>query len=124
LSQAIDSPRLHESAGRVEGLVKAPQQHAMKLRMMPLEMIADRFPRAVPRPWPATHGKEVNFEVLGKETELDRAILEETPGPYLHILRNASTTDRAVRGAGAKGKPPVGTIRLEASRNVRASSSA
>jgi len=116
LSQAIDSPRLHESAGRVEGLVKALQQHAMKLRMMPLEMIADRFPRAV-RDLARKHGKEVNFEVLGKETELDRAILEELPDPILHILRNAidhgiEPSEERVR----KGKPPVGTIRLEASK--------
>jgi len=116
LSQAIDSPRLHESTGRVEGLVKALQQHAMKLRMMPLEMIADRFPRAV-RDLARKHGKEVNFEVLGKETELDKAILEELPDPLLHILRNAidhgiEPSEERVR----KGKPPVGTIRLEASK--------
>jgi two-component system chemotaxis sensor kinase CheA len=116
ISQAIGSPRLHESAGRVEGLVKALQQHAMKLRMMPLEMIADRFPRAV-RDLARKHGKEVNFEVLGKDTELDRAILEELPDPLLHVLRNAvdhgiEPSEERVR----KGKPPVGTIRLEASK--------
>jgi two-component system chemotaxis sensor kinase CheA len=116
VSQAIDSPRLHESAGRVEGLVKALQQQAMKLRMMPLEMIADRFPRAV-RDLARKRDKEVHFEVLGKETELDRAILEELPDPILHILRNAidhgiEPADERVR----QGKPPVGTIRLEASK--------
>ena len=116
VSQGIDSPRLHENAGRVEGLVKGLQQHAMKLRMMPLEMIADRFPRTV-RDLARKNGKEVNFEVLGKETELDRAILEELPDPLLHILRNAidhgiEPSEERVR----KGKPPVGTIRLEASK--------
>jgi len=116
VSQGIDSPRLHEDAGRVEGLVKGLQQHAMKLRMMPLEMIADRFPRTV-RDLARKNGKEVNFEVLGKETELDRAILEELPDPLLHILRNAidhgiEPSEERVR----KGKPPVGTIRLEASK--------
>jgi two-component system chemotaxis sensor kinase CheA len=116
VSHGIDSPRLHENAGRVEGLVKALQQHAMKLRMMPLEMIADRFPRAV-RDLAKKRGKEVNFEVLGKETELDRAILEELPDPILHILRNA--IDHGIEPAEErvrKGKPPVGTIRLEASK--------
>ena len=116
VSRAIDSPRLHESTGRVEGLVKALQQQAMKLRMMPLELIADRFPRAV-RDLARKRGKEVNFEVLGKETELDRAILEELPDPILHILRNA--IDHGVEPAEErvrKGKPPVGTIRLEAAK--------
>ena len=116
VSRAIDSPRLHESTGRVEGLVKALQQQAMKLRMMPLELIADRFPRAV-RDLARKRGKEVNFEVLGKETELDRAILEELPDPILHILRNA--IDHGIEPAEErvrKGKPPVGTIRLEAAK--------
>ena len=114
VSHGLDSPRLHESAGRVEGLVKALQQQAMKLRMMPLEMIADRFPRAV-RDLARKRGKEVTFEVLGKETELDRAILEELPDPILHILRNA--IDHGIEPAEERvrrGKPPVGTIRLEA----------
>ena len=114
VSHGIDSPRLHESAGRVEGLVKALQQQAMKLRMMPLELIADRFPRAV-RDLARKRGKEVIFEVLGKETELDRAILEELPDPILHILRNA--IDHGIEPAEERvrrGKPPVGTIRLEA----------
>jgi two-component system chemotaxis sensor kinase CheA len=114
VSHAIDSPGLHESAGRVDGLIKALQQQAMKLRMMPLEMIADRFPRAV-RDLARKRGKEVQFEVLGKETELDRAILEELPDPILHILRNA--IDHGIEPAEErvrKGKSPVGTIRLEA----------
>jgi two-component system chemotaxis sensor kinase CheA len=116
VSQAIDSPRLHESAGRVEGLVKGLQQQAMKLRMMPLETIADRFPRAV-RDLARKRGKEVHFEVLGKETELDRAILEELPDPILHILRNA--IDHGIEPADERvrhGKPPTGTIRLEAAK--------
>lgn len=116
VSQVIDSARLHESTGRLEGLVKGLQQHAMKLRMMPLELIADRFPRAV-RDLARKRGKEVNFEVLGKDTEMDRAILEELPDPILHILRNA--IDHGIESAEErvrKGKPPVGTIRLEATK--------
>jgi two-component system chemotaxis sensor kinase CheA len=117
VSHAIDSPQLHESAGRVEGLIKALQQQAMKLRMMPLEMIADRFPRAV-RDLARKRSKEIHFEVLGRETELDRAILEELPDPILHILRNA--IDHGIEPAEErvrKGKPPVGTIRLEAMKD-------
>lgn len=116
VSQVIDSARLHESTGRLEGLVKGLQKHAMKLRMMPLELIADRFPRAV-RDLAKKRGKEVSFEVLGKDTEMDRAILEELPDPILHILRNA--IDHGIEPAEErvrKGKPPVGTIRLEATK--------
>ncbi|HSC71648.1 MAG TPA: chemotaxis protein CheA, partial [Candidatus Methylomirabilis sp.] len=115
-SQPIESPALHESVGRVESLVKGLQQQAMKLRMMPLELIADRFPRAV-RDLARKRGKELNFEIVGKETELDRAILEELPDPILHILRNCidhgiEPPEERVRN----GKPPTGIIRLEASK--------
>jgi len=115
-SQTIESPALHESVGRVETLVKGLQQQAMKLRMMPLEMIADRFPRAV-RDLARKRGKELTFEIVGKEIELDRAILEELPDPILHILRNCidhgiEPPEERVRN----GKPPTGMIRLEASK--------
>jgi two-component system, chemotaxis family, sensor kinase CheA len=112
----IESPRLRETAGRLLGLIRGLQQQAMKLRMMPLETIVDRFPRAV-RDLARKRGKEVSFEVQGKDTELDRAILEELPDPILHILRNA--IDHGIEPAEErvrKGKPPVGTIRLEASK--------
>jgi two-component system chemotaxis sensor kinase CheA len=115
-SQGIPSRALHESVGRVESLVKGIQQQAMKLRMMPLELIADRFPRAV-RDLARRRGRELNFEILGKEIELDRAILEELPDPLLHIFRNSidhgiEPPEERVR----KRKSPTGTIRLEASK--------
>jgi two-component system chemotaxis sensor kinase CheA len=115
-TQAIPSRALHENVGRLDTLVKGLQQQAMKLRMMPLELIADRFPRAV-RDLARKRGKELHFEILGKEIELDRAILEELPDPLLHIFRNSidhgiEPPEERVRN----GKPPTGTIRLEASK--------
>lgn len=115
-TQAIPSRALHESIGRLDTLVKSLQQQAMKLRMMPLELISDRFPRAV-RDLARKRGKELHFEILGKETELDRAILEELPDPLLHIFRNSidhgiEPPEERVRN----GKAPTGTIRLEASK--------
>jgi len=115
-SQAVASRTLHESIDRVDSLVKNLQQQAMKLRMMPLEMIVDRFPRAV-RDLARKRGKELHFEIVGKEIELDRAILEELPDPLLHIFRNSidhgiEPPEERVR----KGKVPTGMIRLEASK--------
>jgi two-component system chemotaxis sensor kinase CheA len=114
--QAIASRAVHESIDRVDSLVRRLQQQAMKLRMMPLEMITDRFPRSV-RDLARKRGKEIQFEIVGKEIELDRAILEELPDSLLHIFRNAidhgiEPPEERVR----KGKPPSGTIRLEASK--------
>jgi two-component system chemotaxis sensor kinase CheA len=115
-SQTIPSRALHESVGRLDSLVKGLQQQAMKLRMMPLELIAERFPRAV-RDLARKRGKELNFEIRGREIELDRAILEELPDPLLHIFRNSidhgiEPPEERVRS----GKSPTGTIRLEASK--------
>ena len=115
-SQRIPSQALHESVGRLDSLVRGLQQRTMKLRMMPLELIADRFPRAV-RDLARKRGKEVNFEIVGKETELDRAILEELPDALLHIFRNSidhgvGSPEERVRS----GKPPTGTVRLEAGK--------
>ncbi|HWT77914.1 MAG TPA: chemotaxis protein CheA [Candidatus Methylomirabilis sp.] len=115
-SHEIPSQSLHESLGRLDSLVKSLQQQAMKLRMMPLELIADRFPRAV-RDLARKRGKELNFEILGKEIELDRAILEELPDPLLHIFRNS--IDHGIEPPEERlrvRKSPTGTIRLEASK--------
>ncbi len=116
LAERIPSQALHEGVGRIDSLVKGLQQQAMKLRMMPLDLIADRFPRAV-RDLARRRGKELNFEIVGREIELDRAILEELPDPLLHIFRNSidhgiEPPEERVR----KGKPPTGTVRLEASK--------
>jgi two-component system chemotaxis sensor kinase CheA len=115
-SQTVASRTLTETVDRVDSLVKSLQQQAMKLRMMPLELIADRFPRAV-RDLARKRGKEIHFEILGKEIELDRAILEELPDPLLHIFRNSidhgiEPPEERVR----KGKSPTGTVRLEANK--------
>ena len=115
-SHAIPSQSLHESVGRVESLVRTLQQQAMQLRMMPLEMIVDRFPRAV-RDLARKRGKELSFEILGREIELDRAILEELPDPLLHIFRNSIDHGIELPEERARaGKPRTGTIRLEASK--------
>jgi two-component system chemotaxis sensor kinase CheA len=116
LAQHIPSQALHESVSRMDSLVKGLQQQAMKLRMMPLDLIADRFPRAV-RDLARRRGKELNFEIVGREIELDRAILEELPDPLLHIFRNSidhgiEPPEERVRS----GKPPTGTVRLEATK--------
>lgn len=116
LSQGFDSRPLKGCVGRIDGLIRGLQEQAMRLRMMPLGFIADRFPRAV-RDLARQHGKELSFEIVGKEIELDRAILEELVDPLLHILRNAVDHGIEPPEERAKlGKPRVGTVRIEASQ--------
>ncbi len=76
------------------------------------------FPRMV-RDVAKKLGKQVQLEILGKSTQVDRDILEKLEAPLTHILRNA--IDHGIEPPEeriAKGKPPVGTIRLEAAHRA------
>lgn len=90
------------------------QETVMSTRMLPMEHIFNRFPRMV-RDLAQRCNKEVHFEIEGRETEIDRGIIEELIDPLTHILRNA--VDHGFEGAQerlAKGKNPSGTLRLSA----------
>ncbi|HYB74603.1 MAG TPA: chemotaxis protein CheA [Candidatus Sulfotelmatobacter sp.] len=87
-SRDATSSGLRDAVGQVERLVGSLQRQALKLRMMPFEVIADRFPRAV-RDLAHKSGKEVDFRLIGKEIEMDRSILDHLGDPLVHILRNA-----------------------------------
>jgi two-component system chemotaxis sensor kinase CheA len=90
------------------------QEHVMKTRMQPIGNVWAKLPRVV-RDLAVACGKQVRIEMLGKETELDRTILEAIKDPLTHIVRNAvdhgleSPDDRA-----ARGKPRTGTLVLRA----------
>jgi len=112
----LSSLSLRDNIDQVDRLVSGLYQLAIRLRMMPLDFVAERFPRAV-RDLARLKGKEVDFEIVGKEIELDRAILEELPDPLLHIFRNC--IDHGVESAEErvkKGKTPQGKLRMEAKR--------
>ncbi|MDW7651004.1 MAG: chemotaxis protein CheA [Bacillota bacterium] len=90
------------------------QSAVMKLRMVPIKQVFDRFPRMV-RDLSQEKGKKVNLEVYGEETELDRSIVNQIGDPLVHLLRNS--VDHGIESPGervALGKPEEGTIRLDA----------
>lgn len=90
------------------------QSAVMKLRMVPIKQVFDRFPRMV-RDLSQERGKKLKLEVLGEETELDRSIVNQIGDPLVHLLRNS--VDHGVESPGQRvsiGKPEEGTIRLEA----------
>ncbi len=71
--------------GRITGDL---QEEIMKARMFPIDQVFNRFPRMV-RDLARRAGKEINFEVEGRETELDRTVIEEIGDPLIHLIRNA-----------------------------------
>ena len=115
-SSSLLPVKLREDIDHVDNLVSGLYQLAIRLRMMPLDLVVERFPRAI-RDLARAKGKEVHFEILGKEVELDRAILEELPDPLLHIFRNC--IDHGIESPEERArtrKPPMGRIRMEATR--------
>jgi len=90
------------------------QEGMMKTRMLPIEHLFNRFPRMV-RDMAQSTNKEIEFVMEGKETELDRKLIEEISDPLIHILRNAA--DHGIESPEERvqlGKPRSGTLRLKA----------
>jgi len=116
VAREVASERLDDTVNDLSKLLRELHDEVMQVRMTPFAAIADRFPRVV-RDLAKQSGKEVAFEVVGKEIELDRGILEELSDPLVHIMRNA--VDHGIELPAerrAAGKPPKGSIRLVVSR--------
>ncbi|MFR9709358.1 chemotaxis protein CheW [Paenibacillus sp. MB22_1] len=90
------------------------QNIVLKLRMVPVDTVFNRFPRMV-RDLAKSLDKKIDLNIVGAETELDRTVIDEIGDPLVHLLRNAvdhgveSTAERI-----AAGKPEAGTIQLRA----------
>ncbi|MHB1461131.1 MAG: chemotaxis protein CheA [Armatimonadota bacterium] len=90
------------------------QEQIMRIRMLPVEQVFNRFPRMV-RDLSHHAGKRVNFVITGQDTELDRSLMEDIVDPITHLLRNA--IDHGVEMPNqrvAKGKNPEATVTLSA----------
>jgi two-component system chemotaxis sensor kinase CheA len=81
----------------------------MKIRMMPIAQLFNRYPRLV-RELSRETGKLVQLEIRGEDTELDKMIIEEISDPLIHIIRNAvdhgieSRQERLQNGKSAEGR--------------------
>ena len=103
---------LNETLEQVGRATSELQDLVMKIRMLPLEVVFNRFPRMI-RDLSKNLGKDMELEIQGQETELDRTVIDEIGEPLLHLLRNAA--DHGIESKEeriASGKNPIGTIRL------------
>jgi two-component system chemotaxis sensor kinase CheA len=64
------------------------QMQVLKMRMIPVEKVFKKFPRIV-RSMSRDLGKEVELQIVGEETELDRSVVDEIGDPLIHLIRNA-----------------------------------
>jgi two-component system chemotaxis sensor kinase CheA len=102
-----DSQQFARIAGQLQDQVTG-------LRMLPIEAVFNRFPRVV-RDIAMRLDKEVQLVIEGKETELDRSVLEEVGDPLGHLVRNALDHGVETREERrALGKPLPATVRLTA----------
>jgi two-component system chemotaxis sensor kinase CheA len=90
------------------------QMQVLKMRMIPVEKVFKKFPRIV-RSMSRDLGKEVDLQIVGEETELDRSVVDEIGDPLIHLIRNAmdhglETPDERL----AAGKQRGGTLVLAA----------
>lgn len=90
------------------------QRSVMKIRMVPVDQLFRRFPRIV-RDVARQCGREVDLELSGQETDLDKGILDAIAEPLTHLVRNAvSHGIEPPEQRQSMGKPPRGKIRLHA----------
>ncbi|MBZ9688111.1 chemotaxis protein CheA [Clostridium estertheticum] len=103
---------LNETLEQVARATSELQDLVMKIRMLPLEVVFNRFPRMI-RDLSKDLGKEMELQIQGQDTELDRTVIDEIGEPLLHLLRNAA--DHGIESSEertSKGKNPIGTIKL------------
>ncbi len=89
-------------------------ESVMKVRMVPIESVVNRFPRMI-RDLSKKLDKKMELYMTGEETELDRTVIDEIGDPLMHLLRNAA--DHGLESSEervAKGKSPIGSIYLDA----------
>lgn len=105
---------LSETVEQMDRVFIDLQNLVMRVRMVPIEQVFNRFPRMV-RDLAKDLGKEIELIIEGQETELDRTVVDEIGDPLVHLLRNSvdhgveSPADRA-----CVGKPKTAVVKLTA----------
>jgi two-component system chemotaxis sensor kinase CheA len=101
-------------AKRIDFVTSELQMQVLKIRMIPVEKVFKKFPRIV-RNMSRDLGKEVNLEIIGEETELDRSVVDEIGDPLIHLIRNALDHGLEMpEERVAAGKPRTGSVVLSA----------
>ncbi len=106
--------QLREQIQRYSRLVAEVQRTAMEMRMVPVYMLFQRFPKVV-RDISKALGKKVQFEIIGENTRIDKLMLDRLGEPLIHLIRNS--LDHGIefpQERMAQGKPEAGRLLLRA----------
>ncbi|PJI09814.1 MULTISPECIES: chemotaxis protein CheA [Clostridium] len=112
ISQNYKLVELNETLEQVARTTNDLQDLVMKIRMLPLDTVFNRFPRMV-RDLSVELDKDMELIIEGQDTELDRTVIDEIGEPLIHLIRNAADHGVETKEDRLKsGKDPVGKIRL------------
>ncbi|HZJ77030.1 MAG TPA: chemotaxis protein CheA [Oscillospiraceae bacterium] len=102
----------NEAVEHLERITTSLHDAVMKVRMVPIERVFNRFPRMV-RDLSRELGKNITLIMSGEETEVDRTVIDEIGDPLIHLIRNS--IDHGVEGIEERtklGKEEAGTVEL------------
>jgi two-component system chemotaxis sensor kinase CheA len=112
--EGVEHPNFDQAATYLSKISREMQEITMSIRMIPLDGLFNKMRRLV-RDLSKKFGKEIDLEISGEDTEMDRNVMEEISDPLVHIIRNA--IDHGVESGKvrkAAGKKENGTIELRA----------
>ncbi len=113
-ARKVGNSQLEEQSSTLASLVEQVRESAFQLRMVKIGGTFERFNRVV-HDVSRELGKEIHLQLNGKDTELDKTVVEQIGDPLTHLVRNA--IDHGIEPAdvrAARGKPAAGTITLNA----------
>jgi two-component system, chemotaxis family, sensor kinase CheA len=110
----ISSPELQHAVQNLTRSSQSLQSMVMQVRMIPVDVVFMRFPRLV-RDLSNKLGKDIELDLVGRETELDRTVVDSLGDPLVHLVRNS--LDHGIEPPDvreAAGKPRTGTLTIGA----------
>ncbi|SFB57274.1 two-component system, chemotaxis family, sensor kinase CheA [Cohnella sp. OV330] len=117
LEQLASEVRRNDLTETVEHMARVSsdlQNIVLKLRMVPVDSVFNRFPRMV-RDLAKSLGKKLDLVITGAETELDRTVIDEIGDPLVHLIRNSVDHGvETIEGRREAGKPETGVVNLRA----------
>lgn len=112
--QGLELDNFQKAAAQLNKITSEIQDMVMSVRMVSLSATFHKMNRIV-RDMSKKLGKEVELEIIGEETEVDKNIIEHISDPLMHLVRNAIDHGiESIKDRGQKGKPKSGKITLEA----------
>ncbi len=113
-SSGVTNSAVDEQIEYLESVTTNLHESVMKVRMVPIESVLQKFPRMI-RDLNKSLGKKMELTMTGEDTEMDRTVVDEIGDPLMHLLRNSA--DHGIETSevrAQRGKPAVGQIFLHA----------